>query len=659
MPEIKSLGDFYNPTQIGQLAMTMQHLGLQQQQMGMQQQAQAAQAKNTEIDNLQQALKTANPMESYPIANKLAQLRGTPMPDVNTYYANVPKYNALLNSAPGTPENDAAIKDWLQGTPESRAVVEKAVNSQRAFAGAQEANVKAGLGGSENLAQFTADNPAVQTQVMDAVAQSPKQQLEAQALQSKVDEHNDLSTYVNTQLGALVPVKGAADLAIGRTEPIMQSISAMQAQYDKNVKSLGVTKAAQIRQEQMKLNPDLQQWDQRGQQSIPQMQQLVQQIEDGQSALQTRAELIASGVHPLQDGESLHVLAGKIDASQQHLAYAKAQLAFAKDRTPANFEALKTVKQGLDSHLTRLTETKNASQDALAVRHDAQLETARKNKASETVQSDEAEAQQRYAALPTAQQSPQGAARIAAQMKQETGRPVSTKTIMEGAKLPNTSPVSITMGQEKQEAATVGTGFGKAYIELQDAVQSSSGTLNKLNRMETLMQGIETGKLTPALTQIQAVAEALGIQVDKSLPAKQAIDSMANELALTLRNPSGGAGMPGALSDKDREFLTAMTPGLSKTPGGNALIIQTGKALAQRNIEVAKLARGYRKKHGQFDEGFYDELAVYAEKHPLFTGNTLPQAAPSASAVTGKSDYDALPSGSIYTAPDGSQRRKK
>jgi hypothetical protein len=41
--------------------------------------------------------------------------------------------------------------------------------------------------------------------------------------------------------------------------------------------------------------------------------------------------------------------------------------------------------------------------------------------------------------------------------------------------------------------------------------------------------------------------------------------------------------------------------------------------LAKREQQVAKMARAYRKKNnGTFDEGFYDELAAWSEKNPLF-----------------------------------------
>ena len=185
----------------------------------------------------------------------------------------------------------------------------------------------------------------------------------------------------------------------------------------------------------------------------------------------------------------------------------------------------------------------------------------------------------------------------------------------------------VNIAQEKAEAAKVGGGFGAKYIELQDAAVESGLKLQKLDRMEQLLTGMTTGALTPTITQIQAIGEALGFRVDPTLPAKQALEALSNEISLTLRNPAGGAGMPGALSDKDREFLKSMTPGLAKTVEGNKLIIETMRSLLKREQVVAKMARAYRTKHGQFDEGFFDELEKYGDTHSLFKGATLPAAA--------------------------------
>ncbi len=193
----------------------------------------------------------------------------------------------------------------------------------------------------------------------------------------------------------------------------------------------------------------------------------------------------------------------------------------------------------------------------------------------------------------------------------------------------------------------------------------------KYDRMDQLLSGIQTGKIVPAMTNIQSIADSLGISVDKTLPAKQAFQALSGEVALSLRNPSDGAGMPGALSDRDLSFLQSMTPDLGKTTEGNKLIIQTARKLAKRDQDVAKMAREYRKKNGQFDEGFFDQLAAYSEKNQLFEkqgtaqSNAKPASSPpvqpaqAMSVIKSDADYGKLKSGDIYIGPDGKTRRKR
>ncbi|MCL4182836.1 MAG: hypothetical protein KJ011_05255 [Burkholderiaceae bacterium] len=180
--------------------------------------------------------------------------------------------------------------------------------------------------------------------------------------------------------------------------------------------------------------------------------------------------------------------------------------------------------------------------------------------------------------------------------------------------------VAPTFVQEKAESQAVGKFYGEAFGDIQKAGFAAQNRINNINRMAQLLEGIETGRLTPTMKDIAGVAHSLGINIDPALPQKEAIESLSNEMALQARNPSGGAGMPGALSDKDREYLSNIVPGLSKTPGGNRTILETARKLAQRDADVARMAREYRKRNGALNEGFYDELQAFAESNPLFGG---------------------------------------
>lgn len=191
---------------------------------------------------------------------------------------------------------------------------------------------------------------------------------------------------------------------------------------------------------------------------------------------------------------------------------------------------------------------------------------------------------------------------------------------------------NVNLLQEREESKTVGKYFGEQFADIQKAGMDAYGKVNRLNRLESLLQGVSTGKLTPAATEVKAALSSLGIDIDPNLGAAQAAQAITNELALQMRNPSGGAGMPGAMSDKDREFLQATVPGLAKTPQGNKLLIESYRRLAQRDQQVAKAAREYRKQHGSLDEGFYEQLQAFSEANPLFAD--MPQsAAPAAPAL--------------------------
>lgn len=188
---------------------------------------------------------------------------------------------------------------------------------------------------------------------------------------------------------------------------------------------------------------------------------------------------------------------------------------------------------------------------------------------------------------------------------------------------------NVNLMQEREESKTVGRYFGEQFADIQKAGMDAYGKVNRLNRLESLLQGVSTGKLTPAATEVKAALSSLGIDIDPNLGAAQAAQAITNELALQMRNPSGGAGMPGAMSDKDREFLQATVPGLAKTPQGNKLLIESYRRLAQRDQQVAKAAREYRKQHGSLDEGFYEQLHAFSEANPLFADmpqSTVPAA---------------------------------
>jgi hypothetical protein len=172
---------------------------------------------------------------------------------------------------------------------------------------------------------------------------------------------------------------------------------------------------------------------------------------------------------------------------------------------------------------------------------------------------------------------------------------------------------------EKAYDAAVGKEFAEQNIGIIKGSQEAQRKLGTLDRLGQILSDpkIQTGAGADAILQAKRYAKTLGIDVG-DLSGPEAAKAISNQFALELRNPAGGAGMPGALSDKDREFLQASVPGLQQTPEGNAKIIDYMKRVANRAVQVEGLRQQYVRKNGRLNEGFYQALKEYSEANPLF-----------------------------------------
>lgn len=171
---------------------------------------------------------------------------------------------------------------------------------------------------------------------------------------------------------------------------------------------------------------------------------------------------------------------------------------------------------------------------------------------------------------------------------------------------------------EGEEQKSIGKARGEAYYQIQTGATKAAAQLNNINAIDTLLKGVETNALTPVGMKVSGAARALGIDIDPNLAAKQAADAISSKLALDARSTAEGGGMPGAMSDADREFLRNMNPNVAQTPEGRAMLIEVQRRILKRQQEVAALARQYRAKNGTFDEGFANVAEANAAQKPLF-----------------------------------------
>lgn len=193
-----------------------------------------------------------------------------------------------------------------------------------------------------------------------------------------------------------------------------------------------------------------------------------------------------------------------------------------------------------------------------------------------------------------------------------------TKILNDRARLgASRSTTNIDLKAHSKEQEEISKGLGQLYSRLTDQAFAATTKLGKLARLESLASGAYTGRFAVTALELAKAAKPFGIELDPKLGAKQAFIALANEMALELRNTGDGNGMPGQLSNQDREFLVNMVPNITMDAEGIRLIIETNRRLLKRQQDVAKKMKAYRKQHNTID-GFEQEMAEWTEQNPLF-----------------------------------------
>ena len=160
------------------------------------------------------------------------------------------------------------------------------------------------------------------------------------------------------------------------------------------------------------------------------------------------------------------------------------------------------------------------------------------------------------------------------------------------------------------------TNQGKEFSDMMSGINkvafAAPAQIRKLERMESLLDGVDGGKLAPTGLDIASAANAIGIKLDPKLGNKEAAQALAREIAGSFRQPGTGP-----MTDKDFENFLLQVPDLSKTAEGRKQITATMKAAANRDIQIAKMAREYARKNGSIDNNFLDMAAQYIAENPV------------------------------------------
>lgn len=226
---------------------------------------------------------------------------------------------------------------------------------------------------------------------------------------------------------------------------------------------------------------------------------------------------------------------------------------------------------------------------------------------------------------------------------------------------PGGTTVNVDTKAETAEAQEVGKSAGKAISEMYQGASGAATNLQRYNRLGTLLDQIETGKLTPARTKITAWAGAAGVDadtlkrlgLDPNAPATaEAITSIINQGVV---GQIGAGGFPANnFSDADRAFLVETMPRLSNSPGGNRLILEAMKRMENLKVEKAQAFREFKaqNKSGSyydFDVEWSRRLAsrnVFGDLAGGTTGGGLP-------VMNSPEDARRLAPGTRFRTPDG------
>lgn len=179
-------------------------------------------------------------------------------------------------------------------------------------------------------------------------------------------------------------------------------------------------------------------------------------------------------------------------------------------------------------------------------------------------------------------------------------------------------------------ASTAGGDFAQDYFEdaygkLQTEAASARDMDGMLSVVEAALDsGVRTGFGAEQELQLRRLGQAIGVPVDDDAVAgAELLKSITNRMALLMRNPDSGMGMPGAVSDRDLTFLKDAQVGLDRSDAGNRNMLIAFRALNQRKQDIARLADEYVRNNNRLDVGFNDVVRRYAEENPLFTEETF------------------------------------
>lgn len=222
-------------------------------------------------------------------------------------------------------------------------------------------------------------------------------------------------------------------------------------------------------------------------------------------------------------------------------------------------------------------------------------------------------------------------------------------------------------GETEFEKAT-GKDLAAARTAIVDSGHGAVGTEQTFQQLGDLMQeGVKTGSLQPLVASLQGIAEDLGVDLQGEAQAlgielgdlgnQQNFDRLATQVVI-----NGFEQFKGNLNQKEVSLALGAFGGLGTSPEANADAIAAGIAASQIARERAVLAS--RAKTQQQVRTIQESILsgdvtdFRQRKEQIKQGILARRASGGMPTIQGDADYEALPSGTRFRAPDGSVRVK-
>lgn len=169
-----------------------------------------------------------------------------------------------------------------------------------------------------------------------------------------------------------------------------------------------------------------------------------------------------------------------------------------------------------------------------------------------------------------------------------------------------------------QQQLTEQTGEGITRIalgdfeSLQTGARDASASLSDLAVVDSLLENTPTGGVEELTMPLRRLAASLGVADVDKLGRQEAIAGISNKLALLQKE-----GMTGPMSDRDIMFLQQQVPRLGNTVEGNRILIRVARRVAERKIQLARLAEEYLATHSTLDNEWFRFKRQWIEQNPM------------------------------------------